>query len=502
MGNFIGILLYVTGYTYDYKENVNDPPLNIRAASNSTYVTREVSARKKGCISRIPGHLYNALVIIIMIWRVFYTAYMTIRDKDIVPFGRSIFQILFVMQYILGIMYFRKKHFYQNISTKSEMITLLKICAPFTIVISLGLAITHTALMATGTNIHGYSDIYDEASLTGQISLAVLLFVDTIYSYQTFMINTCVFVINMIFHKNHVSSYAKDLTDGFIRSDQDVSSKVNTISTEYSLMKDAFDETVAVLTPFFTTLNFVGFLSIYFYVLAIKDKDISADEITNLVIFVIVEVVYIISIQSVNMSITKISDATSSTAMVAMYFTGNAGDDYHTLEMFSRAKLGQVDVEMGMLRGHMQKITTRGNNDGNNNNFHKKDNSGSFTDGSEYEGTNSSGNAGNGSDNHGSKSKRDQEYVFEDIYHHHASGGEVYTTDPNLNASMRNVMTTVNGVQDMMNWIALQGITSAQWRTFRIFGVQVTDMTLISRLFGLAVAILISAELGDRKSVV
>jgi hypothetical protein len=491
MGNFIGILLYVTGYTYDYKENINDPPLAIRSGANNTYMTREVSSNKKGCMAQLPGNTYNAFIVLIMIWRAFYAIYMSIRDKDIVPFGRVIFQILLVMQYILGIMYFRKQHFYKNISTKSDMINLLRVSAPFTIVISLSLAIVHTTLMVNDVNIHGYSEIYDSASGVSAVLLAILLFVDTLYSYLTFTINTCVFVINMVYHKQKVSEYATSLNDEYIRSDQDDTTKVNTIAKGYSLMKDLWDETVTVLNPFFTSLNFVGFVSIYFYVRAIKDNDISADEITNLILFVIVEVIYIISIQTVYKSISRISDATGSTPLVAMYFADDE-DDVHTLQSMA-GQMQRLDVEMGMVKDSMRNVAIKTRQS------RRDSHTSGMTDGSNCMDTDSDStgpNAHNDNDNHNKDGKT---YNFDDL---HLPGNndhpdEVYMTDPNLSASMRNVMTTVNGVQNMVNWMALQGITSAQWKTFRLFGIQLTDATLISRLFGLATTLLITAELGS-----
>ena len=118
MGNFIGTLLFVTGYTYDYKENINEAPLSIRVGQNNTYYTKEILKQKKKFIYKIPGHLYNAFIIILMFWRVGYTLSLSIENKSTVSVGRSAFQFLIVVQYILGIIYFRKNHFYKNISTK------------------------------------------------------------------------------------------------------------------------------------------------------------------------------------------------------------------------------------------------------------------------------------------------------------------------------------------------------------------------------------------------
>merc|ERR1711916_238191 len=116
-----------------------------------------------------------------------------------------------------GISYFRKQHFYKNITTKTKMINLFRTFIPFVILIALALSVTMTALMVTGSNIHGYTELYEGANTVGQIFLAILLFIDSIYSYLTFSINACVFIINMMYQKSMVSEYARNL-DNYIIS--------------------------------------------------------------------------------------------------------------------------------------------------------------------------------------------------------------------------------------------------------------------------------------------
>lgn len=468
MGNFIEILLYITGYTYDYKENINEPPLSIRSAPNNTFVPREVSATKRSKFTKFPGVCYNALIVIIMIWRVAYAIYMAIRDKSSLHFGRTLFQILFVVQYILGIIYFRKQHFYKNITTKSSMISKFKVLVPFTVVIALGLAITMTVLMCTDSNIHAYSELFQNATISKQTPLAILLFVDSFYSYLTFLINACVFAVNMLYQKQMVSNYADSLDD-FIKSSEDTESKVSVVAKDYALTKDSWDETVEVLNFFFVFLNFGGFITVYFYIQAFTSGVISADEITNFVIFILIDLIYIISISNVNRDIGRISDSIGSTSMMVQYFT-NEQDDSHSLNNLAGKlqRLGEpYDVEMG-LRNTKQKvvITTRPS-------------------------------VSDGDDSDNSLGKQSGQYNFDALNQNLGvdNQDEVYMMDPNVNSSLRKILTTVTGIQNMANWMALQEISNGTWKTFRLFGVQLTDTTLLSRLFGLLVALGIGSEL-------
>jgi hypothetical protein len=48
----------------------------------------------------------------------------------------------------------------------------------------------------------------------------------------------------------------------------------------------------------------------------------------------------------------------------------------------------------------------------------------------------------------------------------------------------------------MVDCIILKNIIQTRWKTFRIFGIEFTDTTLISKLFGTIIVILVSSKLG------
>lgn len=524
MGNFIGILLTVTGYTYEYKDSAIDPPLSIRAAAGSSFITKEATAKKTMTLATFVKYVHNFFIAIVMLWRVIYTIYMSVRDNTFVPLSRSLFQLMFVIQYGYAIEYFRKKHFYQNIATKSDMTNLFHIMAPFTIVFSLIISISFTVLFTQNGMIYGYTDLYnniDDDRL--KALLAVLLFVDTMYSYLTFMINTCIFIVNMLYHKREVSSYANTLSNDFIPSDQDMGKKITTITQEVSLMKDAWGQTVTVLDSFFQALNFIGFLSLYFYASAIKNNDITIDEITNLVIFLIVEIIYIVTIHAVNKSVSQISDAVGSTSMIAMYFTGNDFDDSHTINMYQQHKTNILESQSRAKESESLDRT------------HRISSRGQIIDGVLQKGRNVRVNDHDLSDTREKNMEMDEilfrpssaynkkpipmdaellssapsnsntkfnavkhRYTFDDIAHRSIPDIEPnYAQNQHMNMSIRTINTSVNGIQNVVNLMALQSIVGGTWNTFNIFGVQITDAVLISRLFGIAVSILITSEVAS-----
>jgi hypothetical protein len=57
----------------------------------------------------------------------------------------------------------------------------------------------------------------------------------------------------------------------------------------------------------------------------------------------------------------------------------------------------------------------------------------------------------------------------------------------------QNLIASISADQ-MMDWLVLQGIVSDKWQTFRIFGIELTDSKVISRIFGIIATVLISSE--------
>ena len=60
-------------------------------------------------------NIIQLLIICFMAWTVFYGLYMAIRDRNVSLFGRTWFQVLYVLQYYCAISYFSHNHFYENI---------------------------------------------------------------------------------------------------------------------------------------------------------------------------------------------------------------------------------------------------------------------------------------------------------------------------------------------------------------------------------------------------
>lgn len=416
----IGAILYFAGYTFSYENNFN-APLDIELGRHNTYFAKQRSRKKETLAKKILSILYETIIFVLILWSVPYTAYMAIREKDFVLFGRSWFQILVAFQYYYAIHYFNKNHFYENIICNSKLRKSVSICIPISLLVSLILAIMNTVLLNTGFRFFAYNEIYNMSEQTGKTFISILLFLDCLYSYLTFIINACVFAINMFYHRQTVSKYSENL-ETYIQSTNAVK-KINNIAIEYSQMKTRFDQTVDLLTAFFSVLNFVGFSTLYFYVHAMKNKDMSVLEYINTILFVLTEIIYITSIQSVNTNIDKISDIINSNTLITTFF-GNKNVN---------RQIKKNTHDLNIVR-HDRSLDS-------------------------------------------------EPIITED-------------TDQ-LMLMMRNIVTTSTSNQQMLDWMSLRSIVEARWKTFCIFGVEFTDGTLISKLAGFVMIILMSTQIGS-----
>ncbi|VBB18296.1 hypothetical protein YASMINEVIRUS_759 [Yasminevirus sp. GU-2018] len=568
----IGKILYFAGYTFDFENTHNQLPLDIEVGRNNTYVAIPRSQKKQAFGRRFATVLYEIIIFLIILWSVPYSLYMSVRDKDIILFGRSWFQILIAFQYYHAISYFGKNHFYENIVCNTKLRHYVEIALPVASFVSFSLAVMNVALLNTGFRLHTYDDIYSFANLTGKVFLSILLFFDSLYSYLTFTINACIFAINMLYHKNTVTNYSIML-DNYIRQSMNVVRKVNNVAVEYAQMKTKFDNTVALLTPFFSALNFIGFITIYFYMNALGKHDLGVIEYTNLVLFIITETIYLVSIQAVNTNIGNIGDSINSNILVTTFF-GNknfnrvmpvSSNPSHLphLQSTQRSATGQagrvgrtnvrpdgrrdgsgssegggdatVDINIDLNIERHDRVDGVDSTDGVNSvvmsdqfdgkNSHRKallsdDSSGEYHRSAHSSDSHQDVNVphdtgfgtglglGSGSTdplydvgsgqgsvpNTGRTVQSDymmgEHYELDDLYRALGDGAT------NNMAMLKHIVVASVSNQQMIDWMTLRSIVDGRWKTFRIFGVEFTDTTLIAKLFGVAVAVLMSAEVG------
>ena len=548
-------ILYIAGYTFDFENNIYIPPLDIEVGRHNTFVAIPRSKKKESYKRMIITTIYKIMIYFIILWLVPYTLYMAIRDKNGYIFGRSWFQILYAVQYYYASSYFSENHFYENILCNEKLKKYMNIASPCLLLFSISLGIINVCLLNTGYRYIGYDEIYKLSTISGKVLISILIFLDSFYSYITFLINSYVFAINMIHHKVTVSTYAESL-DNYVKS-VDVIRIINIVATEFSQMKNTFAHTVELLTPFFSVLNFVGFITVYFYLNTIKNNDLGISEYINLILFLIIEAIYIQSIQSVNDNIQKISDTITSNSMIITFFGNKKSDKIMPVidQILVPQKKSDIisnisnlniqrhnndtstkKIEYKIPTNHISSIemtesNTNDNTDSDNiilesrripgipetsgisgisesssseklkiNELSKQNkmsglldtginiNSGIETDRKEYfrylQPNISARNKIELSDKNPVLSNLDNMNI-----------SEAYLSE-NITIAKQNLIASIS-TEQMIEWLILGNIISTRWKTFTMFGIEFTDTTLLSKLFGVGTAILVTDQFGS-----
>ena len=531
-------ILYFAGYTFDFENNADQAPLDIDVGRHNTLTAKHRSQKQESIIRLICTIAYQVMIALFILWSVCYGLYMAIRDKNVNLFGRTWFQVLIAGQYYFAISYFKNNHFYENILCNKHLKYCVTIAIPIAAFISLALAIMNVVMLTQNFNFNIYNDIYNVSNTPGKVFLSGLLFFDSLYSYLIFIITACVFAVNMLYHRDVVSKYSTELQQ-YISQNMNMVRKLNSIAAEYSQMRGTFDNTVKLLTPFFSILNLVGFTTMYFYLNAFSNKTMSITEYINLGLFCITQLVYIVSIQSVNNNIIDIGDSLGSNSLINTFFSGK--NYSYTMPIFNTSEgygvtgytnsnindnlyVKRHDYEEDEHPLFVEKDTLESNGPKSHRGVKSSQSikdSGSNLNLKSHRDLNSSnlksqeGIKSHSNHNLPSFSKDNEDYNVE--YHRYMNNSNIgvdmnvdnefmnnteYTeyaeyANTNTDIMLKHIIVASMDMQQKLDWISLKGIVDAKWSTFKVFGVEFTDTVIISKLYGVIIAVLMSAELGS-----
>jgi len=428
MQNLYRHILKFSGYFYQYGFVHTDTPLEIEMGRHGTYIAKPRYTSSYFNKKQLMILTYKILIGLLIGWTVPYGLYRSIDLKTSAIFGRTIFQIMIVIQYIIGIAYFKKDHFYTHILGNADLLKIVQYMIPFTTLISLSLSITYPILLQQSYQFNLHSEIYNSANSMGQICICVILFMESLYTYQTFLISCVLFSINMLYHKWTISEYSCNLLE-YVRRSTSTIEKINIVAIEYSQMKGQYNTTVDHLNPFFSSLNFIGFPSIYFYIIAITKNDVSPTEITNIALFLLIEMIYIVSIQSVGWEISNIAVTLRGNNFITTFFGSKK------IDLFDHN-----EYQLLCTSAHNTESMPSNNSYGSNNLHHDK----------------------KSSDTHQS--------------------------------ILKNILIISLATDQMLNWVALQNIVAEKLNSFTLFGIEISNQTILSKVFGLIISILIFSE--------
>ena len=266
-------------------------------------------------------YINNIFIILLLIWTPFASIILSIYYKDSSHIVSSLYNIIFVSHYIHSMTYFKKKHMNNSISKNNKLYVKMVYCS---LIVALMISIANVIILNMGFNVHVYSVFFNiDGNTKLNVFLSIILFLESIYGYVIFFITSITFCFVLMNDKTKINNYRLKLHD-YIKGTSDMNTKVNSIANEYTKMKESFSKTVENLNTYFVAMNIIGIAELCAVISTFGNGNYDYIMIGNIVLFLIIEFMYILSIQNVRSNIDSIiSMATSQKFISSIFRTSN-----------------------------------------------------------------------------------------------------------------------------------------------------------------------------------
>lgn len=317
----------------DIKNNINGDVTGIN-------ITEKITSRRSS-LCLVNNVIYNVVILLLISWPFIYSIVLSIINANLKFVTENIFQFLFIVQYITGSIYFNNKHLYNILRSKVRKPFTYTIWMYTGFIVSVILSIIVLVLYTLNIKISAYSEI-NSINIWVKILVCTLLFLEKLFSYTSFFTNMITFLYIMVHHKGTIENLNKKLCD--LRSN-DFSNNISTVSEEFFRMRQEYGKTIKNLNYIFSTLNIVGLVAFYFALKNVKGKTYIIMELINVCIFVIIELLYILSINKVKINIDKIKEEMTSINYVSQILSkskdylivkNSTGDTLHEISYHSK----------------------------------------------------------------------------------------------------------------------------------------------------------------------
>ena len=283
-----------------------------------------------------------------------YNIVKAIETKDLRYISSNMFSYMYVFQFILGILYYRRKHFAKVMIYTKQYSKYYKILIIVGILISAIIPIISVILLTQKINVNAYSLIYDQTSDAGKFFLCVMIVVDKFYAYNIFFANIITFSTIFVVHGINIKNYSKKLNELLNKNLND--STLHSVIKEFSELKGFHTKSVDKLNNIFSYLTILGMLGCYFTYSNFGTSYVGIITYFDIAWFVIIESIYIYSISCIKDAVSKISDVINTSKSVDVFmskskFENIIGDTYESyiLSKSNVEELKLIDNKINIL---------------------------------------------------------------------------------------------------------------------------------------------------------
>ena len=320
-------ILYILGYNWNrypiYFDNSyndcdkNSIVINVSVNNERLDISENITS-KSSCTKNIINYFYIICLTALLSWSFIYSIVIFGMYRELTYLTDDIFQLFFVSQYISGFLYFSKDHLYNILKTNSvkPLTYTVLICISF--VLSLILSSVTLILFNNNQQIVAYSHIIKlSSSLWTTILINIILFFDKFFCYLVFFVNMITFSYVKIHNKRKIELFSDNLKT---QESNNLSYIINTVSEEFFKIRKEHNLTIENLNLMFPSANITGLTAIYFTIKNINNKTFLIMEIVNIILFLIIEAIYIYCINGVKKSIDNIKEEMVSVNFVSQIF--------------------------------------------------------------------------------------------------------------------------------------------------------------------------------------
>jgi hypothetical protein len=407
---------------------------------------------------------YMFFVLSSILWAFLYAIGLSIIEKDSRYVTSNIFLIMYIVQYITGVLFYRKNFYNESIKKMNNYHKKLIISYIVSIVISCIISILSVIFLINGFNMNIYTKMYDYIGNDYKIIVCILIIIDKFYSYNIYFVNVITFSFSLINQRIKIGAF-KNKLDSIVSGNNDI--KINEIIMEYTELKSYHSILVNSLNNVFVSITILGLGGCYFTVMDFNTEFIGVITYIDIIFYIIVEGIYIYSINRIKYILDDIRRIVESTPFAFKFLgkseltsiSGDIYEDYNSAKIESENNLDDIEIE-SMLSPATTPIKSRKN----------------------------------------SNLETSSRYVNMKIIHESIAKKDIdgnRKIDLIKNIMFRNLIVThENGID--IQWVLLYNKLSEPWDQFSIFGFDMDDDQLIQKFIFVGLSFFGILRLNDK----
>lgn len=288
------ILFMVLGFQINSEDEKFDKMVEIELGEN-VIIPKMKSRKKNNKNDYNYNYIINIIIFCIISWQIFYAITNVINKKNMNYLNGCMFQIIFALQYLISVKYFKGDHLNNLLCDNDQLKIMLNKKIILTIITTIFISILLLIFVVEGINLKNES-ILNLINKKKSGGIFFIYFLSVFFGYLVFLTNISIFSVIMNEHTNDILKYIKNL-EQYVSSSVSISEKVSRISIEIVEQQEKINESVQELNLLFSTTSALGLLYIFIITQLWSSGVIISTDIINFIIFVTIEYFYVKSAQ-------------------------------------------------------------------------------------------------------------------------------------------------------------------------------------------------------------